>query len=177
MRLESLLICAVNLLFSASQVVVAARPQDRCTLPPGLNEEITEKYPGRGLVRLTDLSEYNRKLFQKDHGAQCPGLVRVNFYGDGKPTWALVVIAGQSPKRKAELLVAHQVAGGWEIRSLVTTDGTPVVWREAPGRYDDLYGKKTIRAKNPVIVLVGYESSEVVFAWTGKDVERVQISD
>jgi hypothetical protein len=177
MRLKALLICTVSLYVSAAQVPVAARPKDRCTLPPGLAEEIAIKYPGENLVKLTDLSEYNRKLFQEDHDDQCPGLVRVNFYGDGKPTWALVLIAGESPKRKAELLVAHQVAEGWEIRSLVTTDGTPVVWREAPGRYDDLYGKKTIRARNPVIVLVGYESSEVVFAWTGKEVERVQISD
>jgi len=49
--------------------------------------------------------------------------------------------------------------------------------REPPGKYDDLYGKKKIRATGPVIVFCGLESWEVVFAWTGKEVEKVQLSD
>ena len=52
-----------------------------------------------------------------------------------------------------------------------------MVWREGPGKYDDLYGKKTLRAKGPVIVFSGLESWEIVFAWMGKEVEKVQISD
>jgi len=74
--------------------------------------------------------------------------------------------------------VAHQVAGGWEIRTLDVTDGTPVVWRDGPGKYEGLYyEEKTIRAQWPVIVFCGLESWAVVFAWTGKEVEKVQISD
>jgi len=158
-------------------VVGAAPPPERCEYLPGLRDEISKKYPGTHLVSLVDLEEYNRKLYQKDHGTRCPGLVRVNFYGDGKPTYALVLIAGENPKRKAELIVARQVAGGWEIRSLETSDGTPVVWREGPGKYDDIYGEKKIRAKNPVIVLCRYGSSAIVYAWTGKEVEKVWLSD
>ena len=103
---------------------------------------------------MADLSEHRRKLFQKDHRAGCPGLVSVNFYGDGKPTYALVLIGGNNPKRRAELIVAHQVAGDWEIRSLDVTDGTPVVWREGPGKYDGMSESNTIRAKNPVVVFL-----------------------
>jgi hypothetical protein len=104
--------------------------------------------------------------------------VKVNFYGDGKPTYALVLISGENPKRKAELVVARQVDEGWETRSLGTTDGTPVVWREGPGKYEGLYyEEKTIRAGWPVIVFCGLESWAVVFAWTGKEVKKVQISD
>jgi hypothetical protein len=179
MRLKSVLICSASLcLLGAGQLVVAAPPQDRCSLPAGLRDEIPPKYPGTRVVSLADLSsQFRRKLFQEDHGTQCPGLVRVNFYGDGKPTWALVLIAGENPKRKAELIVAHQVGEDWEIRSLGTTDGTPVVWSEGPGDYDDLYNNKTIRATRPVIVFCGLESWTVVFAWTGKEVEKVQLSD
>ncbi len=106
-----------------------------------------------------------------------PRPVKVNFYGDGKPTWAVVLISGENPKRKAELVIARQIDQGWEIRSFGTTDGTPVVWRERPGKYEDLYEKKTIRAKWPVIVFCDLESWEVVLAWTGKEVEKVQTSD
>lgn len=178
MRLKSVLICAVGLhLFAANQVVFAAPAKDSCDFPPGLREELSKKYPDTRLVSLADLDEHDRKLFHKDHGTRCPGLVRVNFYGDGKPTWALVLIAGENPKRKAELVVARQVEKSWEISSLDTADGTPVVWREGPGKYRDVYGQKTIQATRPVIVFAGYGSWAVLYAWTGKETEKVQISD
>jgi len=178
MGLKSVLMCAGSFyLFVLIPTVTPASSNDRCAFPPDLRDEISKKYPGTRVVSLADLSEYRRKLFQKDHGARCPGVARVNFYGDGKPTYALVLITGENPKRRAELIVAHQVAEGWETRSLDVTDGTPVVWREGPGKYDDLYEKKTIRATRPVIVFCGLESWSVAFAWTGKEVEKVQTSD
>ena len=149
---------------------------NRCSLPPSLRDEITKKYPGTRVVSLADLDEYDRKLFQKDHG-RCPGLVKVDFYGDGKPTWALVLISGENPKRKAELVVARQVGDTWETRSLETTDGTPVVWREGPGKYDGMSEPNTMLAKNPVIVFCGLESWAICYAWTGKEVVKTWISD
>jgi hypothetical protein len=179
MRLKPVLMCAASLsLFVLISAVTATASNDRCAFPPDLRDEMSKKYPGTRIVSLADLSEYKRKLFQKDHGARCPGLAKVNFYGDGKPTYALVLIEGENPKRRAELIVAHQVAGGWEIRTLDVTDGTPVVWRDGPGKYEGLYyEEKTIRAQWPGIVFCGLESWAVVFAWTGKEVEKVQISD
>jgi len=155
----------------------AASPNGQCNYPPDLRDEISRKYPGTRVVSLADLSEYKRKLFQKDHGARCPGLVKVNFYGDGKPTYALVLIAGENPKRRAELLVAHQLTEGWEIRSMDVTDGTPVVWREGTGKYEDMYEPKTIRARNPVIVFCGLESWAVVYVWNDNKIVKLQVSD
>jgi hypothetical protein len=165
-------------LFVFSQAVAAGPPPDRCEYPPGLSDETSKKYPGTHLVTLADLTEYNRKLYKKDHGTRCPGLVRVNFYGDGKPTWALVLVAGEVGKRKTELVVAHQVGNDWEFRSLETSDGTPVVWRQGPGKYVGMYQEeKSIRAKNPVVVLCWYGSSAILYAWTGTEVQKVWLSD
>ena len=178
MRLKTVLIWVVGLFSLCGNQVVGAAPSDtRCTLPASLHDEISRKFPGANVVSLTDLDEHNKKLFQKDHGARCPGLVKVNFYGDGRPTWALVLISGENPKRKAELIVARQSKQGWDTRSLETTDGTPVVWREGPGDYEGVDGKKSIHSTNPVVVFAGYDSWAVVYAWDGKDVEKVQISD
>jgi hypothetical protein len=158
--------------------VATAGPVSACTLPQGLDSKIATKFPAAHLVTSADLDDYDKKLYKKDHGSRCPGLVRINFYGDGKPTWALVLIAGENPKRKAELIVARSLDSGWEIRSLAITDGTPVVWREGPGKYEGLYvGDKTIHAANPVIVFCGYGSWEIVYAWNGKEVEKVWLSD
>lgn len=178
MSLRSALICALGVyMFAATQMALASTPDDRCALPLGLPEEISKEYPGTRLVSVSDLDEYDRKLFQKDHGTRCPGLVKVDFYGGGKPTWALVLIAGENSKRKAKLVVVSRDADGWEIRLLEITDGTPVVWREGPGKYEDIYGKNTIRATRPVIVFCGLESWAIVFAWTGKEVVKTWISD
>jgi hypothetical protein len=178
MRLKSRMTCVLTFcLLGFLQATAAAPPPNRCAYPTGLSDEISKKYPGTHLVSLADLDEYDRKLYQKDHGTRCPGLVRVNFYGDGKPTWALVLISGEGAKQKAELVVARQVGRDWEIRSLETTDGTPVVWREGPGKYDGMNVEKPLRANNPVIVFCGYGSWAILYAWTGTEVKKIWLSD
>jgi len=178
MRLRFFLIpvCTLYLVVFA-HTVLGAPAQGICALPSSLQDEVSKKYPAARPVSMEDLSEEDRQLFRKDHGIRCPGVARVDFYGDGKPTWALVLITGENLKRKAVLVVAHQGEQGWETHALETTDGTPVVWGESPGKYEDLDGKKTIHASSPVIVFAGLESWAVVYAWTGKAVEKVQVSD
>jgi hypothetical protein len=105
-------------------------------------------------------------------------LVRVDFYGDKKPTLALVLTTGDGANQKAELVVAHKLGENWETMLLDSAGSSvPVVWRQAPGTYKDVYGKKTIRATKPVIVFCGYESWAIVYAWTGKGVDKVWLAD
>jgi hypothetical protein len=177
-RLKTLLLCAVILcLLSGSQGLANEQTKDSCALPPGLGEVISKDYANTKLVSLADLDEHDRKLFQKEHGNRCPGLMRVDFYGDGKPTWALTLIAGENSKRRAQLVVARLTDAGWETRSLETADGTPVIWRMNPGKYTDVYGEKTVVATHPAIVFCGYESWAILYAWTGKKAEKVWLSD
>jgi hypothetical protein len=165
-------------LFAFVQVAVAAPPKDACDLPKDLQSVVASKYPGAKLISLSDLDNDDRGLFQKDHGSACPGLVKVDFYGDGQSTLALVLIENDGTKEKAELVVARQVAGNWRTAVFDTAPSSwPVVWSQAPGEYRDVYGEKTIRATRPVIVFCGYDSWAVVYAWTGKAVTKVWIRD
>lgn len=161
------------------KVAVAAPSGDTCNLPQDLQHEIAAKYPGAGLVTLPDLDADDKGFFQKDHGDACPGLTKVDFYGDGKPTLALVLIAKTDTKGKARLVVAHEVAGRWHTTVLDTADGAPVpvVWSQPPGHYTDVYGKKEIRATKPVIVFTGYESWSILYAWTGSRVAKIWLQD
>lgn len=169
---------ALLYLFLSPCVGLSATTTSPCQLPERLGEELSRKYPGMRVVTLRDLDEYDRKLFIEDHGHHCPGLVKVNFFGEGKPTWAVVLIAGENPNRKAELVVASLNDERWATQSLEKTDGTPVVWREGPGKYEGLYEEsQTIRAKYPVIVFCGYGSWSIVYSWTGKDVAKTWLSD
>jgi hypothetical protein len=163
-------------LFVFVQVAVAA-PQNgdgECNLPRGLQREIATKYPGRKLVTLSDLQEDDRGFFQKDHGNSCPGLVKVDFYGDGRPTLALVLITEDN----SELIVAHQVGDSWKTAVLGKGGpSVPVVWSLPPGEYTDVYGTKKIRATRPVIVFFEYEAWGILYAWTGNAVKKIWIAD
>lgn len=166
--------------FCSAVSASSASPVNPCELPHGLDAKLAAKFPAAHVVHLADLDDYDKKLYRKDHGSRCPGLVKVNFYGDEKPTSALVLLSGDAPRHlKAELLVARELESDWELRSLEVTDGAPVVWREPAGKYEGLYneGVKTISARNPVIVFCGYESWSIVYAWNGEAVEKVWTSD
>jgi hypothetical protein len=176
-RLRLVRICGLAVVALASACAVFAATGKPCQPPSSLGEEISKRFPGTHIVTAADLEEYDRKLFRKDHGTRCPGLVKVNFFGDGKPTWAVVLISGENPKRKAQLVVAHLLDAGWEIRSLEVTDGTPVVWREGPGKYEGMSEPTTIHAKYPVIVFCGYGSWAILYSWTDKEVVKTWISD
>jgi hypothetical protein len=131
------------------------------------------------LVGLADLSEDDKNLFRKEHGESCPGLVKVDFYGDGKPTFALALTTKNEAKPKTHLLLAHRVGPKWKVAALNTANGgpIPVVWSEKPGDYKDVYGEKKIHATGPVIVFCGYSSWAVLYAWTNNRVTKIWIAD
>jgi|SRR5882762_8077869 len=160
-------------------LAVAVGPNEACDLPRGLQSEISAKYSGAKLVSLEDLDGDDRSFFQKDHGDACPGSTKVDFYGDGKPTLALVLTTKTGAKEKAELVLAHQVEGSWKTKMLDTADASPVpvVWSQPPGEYRGVYGKKEIRATRPVVVFAGYESWTILYAWTGNRVTKIWLRD
>jgi hypothetical protein len=165
-------------LFFSVALAAGALPNDTCDLPKDLQREVASKYPGKKVVTLADLQDDDRGFFQKDHNNSCPGLVKVDFYGDGKPTLALVLIGNGEGKDSSVLVVAHQVESAWNISALATGGPTvPVVWSLPPGEYQDVYGTKTLRATRSVIVFTKYESWGILYAWTNKRVAKIWISD
>ena len=158
----------------------AARTSESCVLPQDLQREVAGKYPTAKLIELSDLEEDDRKFFQSDHDDSCPGVVKVDFYGDGKLTLALVLIPRSGDKEPTKLVVAHQDGGKWVITPLDTggpSPYSPVVWSLPPGEYRDVYGDKTIRATKPVIVFCKYEAWAILYAWTGKGVSKIWLMD
>ena len=176
LRLSAFTVVALWLgLFHAAFAGAANGP---CDLPPSLQRGLASKYPGARLVSLQDLSEETRGLFQKDHGKDCPGLVEVDFYGDGKPTLALVLIVNSGGNLSTELVVAHEVAQRWKTVSMDKAKSTiAVVWSQRPGEYEDVYGEKKIRATGPVIVFCEYNAWAILYAWTGGRADKIWLRD
>jgi len=180
LQLKLLAITAVGFcLLGFAHTAFAVPPDDACNLPQHLQREISTKYPGSRVVTLSDLEEDDKGFFQKDHGIDCPGLVKVDFYGDGKPTLAVVLITGDGAKRHTELVLAHKIGEQWRTAQLGTGGGAnpPVVWRQKPGIYKDIEDGKVIRASRPVIVFCGYESWAILYSWTGKGVDKIWLAD
>lgn len=157
-----------------------ATPENTCDLPADLSATIVKAYPESHALDFSNLKEETRKRFQSQEGGRCPGVLSLDFYGDGKDTLAIIVVS----KQKADLVVAHHAGNNWELRSLESLDRSSpddpldsAIWSVKPGKYHDGYEKKTIRATHPGIAFGEYDAWLLVYAWTGKQVEKVTLHD
>jgi hypothetical protein len=178
LRLKSIAISAVaSCLLASVQPAATARQHDDCDLPKDLQSVVEGKYPGTKIVTLSDLNEDYKQFFQKDHAGSCPGLAKVDFYGDGKPTFALAMTTNGKAYPRTKLVLAHRVGSDWKVATLDKADGpVPVVWSDKPGEYKSVYQHK-IRATRPVIVFCGYSSWAVLYAWTNNRIAKLQLQD
>jgi hypothetical protein len=161
------------LVFPAS----AQSPPHVCVLPKGLHDTVAAKYPGAKVITVSDLNEDDQQFFQKDHHDACPGFVKVDFYGDGRPTFALALATPAQVGFNTQLVVAHLLGANWKMTVLGKTGGpAPAIWREKAGEYEGVYGAR-MRSTRPVILFVGYESWAVMYAWDGQKVKHIQIND
>jgi len=174
------MVAAAFCLFICARPAEAVPSNNKCDLPRGLQREILSRFPGMRIVSSADLASDDKRFFEADHNGECPGLAKVDFYGDGKPTMALVLTSAKRTAGQSQLIVAHLSENKWELACLDTGGSgstTPVVWSQPAGTYEDVYGNKTIRATHPVIVFCGYESWTILYAWTGNRVSKIWIAD
>jgi hypothetical protein len=120
-----------------------AQAKEACVLPQDLSRQIAKAYPATSVVTLAALNESDKTLFIKDHGTDCPGLVRGDFFGDGKLSIAFVLITETPFKDKARLVVGRQTSAAWELMPVDSAQGSvPVVWKQEAREYQDVYGEK-----------------------------------
>lgn len=171
----SIVIFAASFL-SFAPVILAAPPSHACDLPQSLQREIARRYPGGHVVSQNDLIGDDLKFYRHDHGDACPGLARADFFGDGKPTLAIVLFT--EAKKNSQFLIAREVGTEWNVQFIDTADDSlAVVWSQPPAKYDDIERDKTIHATHPVFVFCGYGGWAIVYAWTGKKIDKVWIMD
>jgi hypothetical protein len=177
LSVSELIVCCL-LVWSPKLSTAAPPPDTPCKLPAGLEEQLSAKYGNADVVTLSALEEDDRAFYTKDHDGACPGVAHVDFFGDHKPTLALVLKINKDTQKDAKLIVAHLLGGNWQLSLLETThDGIPVVWSQPPGGYTDVYGTKELRANRPVIVFTRYESWSILYAWSGKEVHKIWLRD
>lgn len=128
MRLTLTMLAAIGFGLVGSVQVVTARPSTSgCDLPKDPQSVLEKNYPGRRLVSLSDLADDAKELFHKEHSDSCPGMVILDFYGDGKPTFALALTI--KAQLKARLSSSSPTKLEWS--------GKPQQWKQqtAPHRW------------------------------------------
>jgi hypothetical protein len=137
------------------------------TLPITLDRVVKQRYPDWHL------------LSKKDHGLGCPGIAKVDFYGDGRSVYAFVIerYYGYGGKVDGKLVIAEKKDTEWELSILEEGVGAGLLWHEPAGKYTDVYGERELTSKDDVILYFGSESWSIVYAWTGAKIEKVWMSD
>ena len=159
----------LTITFLNVQESAGANRRSHCleTLPTSLSQVILERFPGW----------HTRSRKTSKHG--CPGIAKVDFYGDGRSVYAIVI---ERPSENAgtvdgKLVLVEKKGSEWKLSILNEGNTAGDVWHAPVGEYTDTYGKWTVRSKGDCILYFWYESSEVLYAWTGEKIEEVQMSD
>src|SRR5215472_4306634 len=109
--------------------------------------------PGAKVITESDLDADDRQFFQKDHHGACPGLIKVDFYGDGKPIFGLELITGSQAGPNIKLVIARQIGLNWNLLFLARTRrNAPVIWSDKPG---DIKASGTISSMQPIVLSFG----------------------
>jgi hypothetical protein len=166
----------VILLLAVAPVRAQASP-DPCAAPPDLMQAVNAEYARGKLVTLADLSESDKKDFQTEAKRKCPGLAALDFYGDGKPTYAVELVWRQEKYPTTKVVIAHKVEDKWNIRLLGTAQGLAVVTAAEPGSYESVYKDKKIVAPHPTLMFRDFGSFLIVYAWVDGRIDKVWLQD
>ena len=156
----------------------AQNPTAPCALPDDLKQLTHAQFPDGKIATLAELSEDERKDFQNVGDNNCPGVAAVDFYGDGKPTFAITLVWNAERYPTTKLFLAHKPEGSWHLTLLDKADGpVPVVFAWKSGKYESVYRDKKIDAPNPTVMFRGFGSFWIVYAWINHRVDKVWLKD
>jgi hypothetical protein len=172
----------IVLLYAIPAFSDGVQSQSSCVgvLPNSLENLVKEQYRGWQIVSVEMLKPHHRKLFLKDRRRKCPGIAKVDLYGDGRQVYAVVLIEESDIDRRSKLVLTQETGKDkWQMTTLEdeTTVPIPVVAAGPAGTYEHVYGERELKSDHEVVVYIGYESWVVVYAWNGKQIEKIQISD
>ena len=171
-------------------VVLAVKPVAPCRpeIPTSLAADLRALFPNSKLLTADMLDAGNRRQFLKENPGSCPGVATGDFFGDGRPAFAIVLCQPLGKRegpptfigsREAVLVVARPDATGKWWFQLVDSanDSIAVVESLPPGDYASVYADGVIHAKHDAIGFGGFSSWFIVFGWNGSSFEKVWLAD
>ena len=170
-------------LLGAAALAAPVRAAKECSflLPESLAESLGRLHPGGKVLSLDQLHRRERRLFKKAEGRRCPGIMHLDFFGDHREAYGVVLVTGEGQRRRSRLILASRTdqVSAWNIETLGATKdpGLATLTKKEPRVYEDIHHRKKIDAQAEALVWVRRESWAILYAWTGQRVEKIRLSD
>lgn len=117
--------------------------------------------------------------YRKERPTGCPGVLRLDLYGDGRPVFAILIMREIQNGWQTKLLLAEQESHKkWKLQTIwEANDVDGVLLPVPPGEDSDIWRDVTIRGTGEGILYIKYEAYAIVFRWTGQSIEHVYVMD
>jgi len=168
---------ALTLALSIQTADVPAKG-DVCSLPTPLRDALQQRFGSSRVLKIADLFEDERPLFQKEHPGACPGIARGQFFGPGQRPAIAIVLLDIEPKKNIRLVIARPALSTWTFVEADELDAgtTAVVSRATPEAGSVPKAKTDGKAVNEGVVLTSYETWKRLYSWNGRAFEKTVLT-
>lgn len=142
-----------------------------CAPVPGAVQEYLHSNSGWSLVTVNDLVERDKFLWEKFHRGLCPGFAIVKLDGFSQDSYALALLKRSDDAVMEKAVLLTRRSGKFSAQELspprnikYTDIPSPlVVWRAAPGRYQDLSSDKAINISSDSVIYEKMEAAATAY--------------
>src|SRR5258708_7114159 len=138
-------------------------------LPSQVQLQLGNKFRNWRPKQLSDLSEYDRKLWLEAHPKECPGLATGHFEQRDRVAYAILLIPKSGHTASYKIVVLSKVGKEYAARLLDHAEGGAgsdpglVISKKARGTYSDFGGTKSVRLKLDAVNAEWLEKSSVLY--------------
>ena len=141
----------------------------QCKAPPGLQTELTEKYPQWSIVTPDKLSRDDRETWQSLHPKECPGLLQGKFIDD-RDSFAVALVQGRAGRIREQVILFEPQESGWTTVVLAPAKELTVVGvlvKLPPGHYTSFDGRKTVKISTDSVDVAQLGAHASILYWEG----------
>jgi hypothetical protein len=139
----------------------------QCKVPPGLQAQLTEKYPQWSIVTPDKLGRDDHETWKSLHPKECPGLLQGKFVDD-RDLFAVALVQKRAGRIREQVVLFEPQESGWTIVVLVPAKEltvTGVLVKLPPGRYTSFDGRKKVKISTESIDVAQLGAHASILYW------------
>ena len=130
---------------------------EEAVMSSGMSQYLKAKFPGWKVVAVSDLLEYHKELWMKEHSTACPGIAQARFDPSGHWKTAILLVPKLPSDNGAKLILVNKT--GQKYSSMVLADmnergQVPVIFAAPRGSYKSWDNSRKVRTQYAVVTLL-----------------------
>jgi len=166
-------------------LTLTARGQSKpcAVLPTDAKQLLDQRFPGWRPKYLSDLGEYDKKLWLETHPKECPGIAVGHFEQSDRVAYAVLLVPNSGHTGSYKVIVLSKESDAYAVRLLNHAGGNTyadsglVILKEPQGTYSEFGDAKSVRLKLDGVNVEWLEKSSVLYYWSGSRYRSIQTSD